>query len=83
VTPAEPRECPPLLGQEEALATLEAAARSGRLHHGWLFCGPPGLECLGGVRNLACPYRVCQHSSAVEVAPEKPRFKSLALRQRA
>jgi DNA polymerase-3 subunit delta' len=43
VTPADPRECPPLVGQDEALATLEAAARSGRLHHGWLFCGPPGI----------------------------------------
>jgi DNA polymerase-3 subunit delta' len=43
VTPAEPRACPPLIGQEEALATLEGAARSGRLHHGWLFCGPRGV----------------------------------------
>jgi DNA polymerase-3 subunit delta' len=41
--PPEPREAPPLLGQEEALRTLEAAALSGRLHHGWLFCGPRGV----------------------------------------
>ncbi len=53
MTPAEPRECPPLLGQEEALATLEAAARSGRLHHGWLFCGPPGIGKASAAHRFA------------------------------
>ncbi|MCX8134286.1 MAG: DNA polymerase III subunit delta' [Roseococcus sp.] len=43
MSPAEPRTAPPLLGQEEALRTLEAAALSGRLHHTWLFCGPRGI----------------------------------------
>jgi DNA polymerase-3 subunit delta' len=32
-----------LAGHEQAAASLGAAARSGRLHHAWLFCGPPGI----------------------------------------
>lgn len=39
----EPRATPDLVGHEDAARTLEAAARSGRLHHAWLFCGPPGI----------------------------------------
>lgn len=39
----EPRANPDLAGHEEAARLLEAAARSGRLHHAWLFCGPPGI----------------------------------------
>ncbi len=39
----DPRATPDLVGHEDAARTLEAAARSGRLHHAWLFCGPPGI----------------------------------------
>lgn len=39
----EPRANPDLVGHEAAAATLEAAARSGRLHHAWLLAGPPGI----------------------------------------
>lgn len=39
----EPRANPELVGHEAAAATLEAAARSGRLHHAWLLAGPPGI----------------------------------------
>jgi DNA polymerase-3 subunit delta' len=39
----DPRANPDLVGHEEAARTLEAAARSGRLHHAWLLCGPPGI----------------------------------------
>ncbi|UPY35021.1 DNA polymerase III subunit delta' [Sediminicoccus sp. KRV36] len=38
-----PRANPLLVGHEQAAAGLAAAARSGRLHHAWLFCGPPGI----------------------------------------
>lgn len=38
-----PRENPDLLGHEQALSALHHAARSGRLHHGWLIGGPPGI----------------------------------------
>ena len=41
--PAPPRANPGLLGHDEASAALASAARSGRLHHAWLFCGPPGI----------------------------------------
>jgi DNA polymerase-3 subunit delta' len=34
---------PDLFGHLAAAAALEAAARSGRLPHAWLVCGPPGI----------------------------------------
>jgi DNA polymerase-3 subunit delta' len=39
----DPRANPDLVGHDEQARALEAAARSGRLHHAWLFCGPPGI----------------------------------------
>ncbi|NMJ42408.1 DNA polymerase III subunit delta' [Roseomonas sp. JC162] len=39
----DPRSTPDLAGHDEAARALEAAARSGRLHHAWLLCGPPGI----------------------------------------
>jgi DNA polymerase-3 subunit delta' len=39
----EPRANPDLVGHRAAAAALEAAARSGRLHHAWLITGPPGI----------------------------------------
>jgi len=43
VIPPAPRANPSLFGHEEAATGLAAAARSGRLHHAWLLCGPPGI----------------------------------------
>jgi len=37
------RANPDLSGHLAAAAALEAAARSGRLPHAWLVCGPPGI----------------------------------------
>jgi DNA polymerase-3 subunit delta' len=42
VTP-EPRANPHFRGHEAAVATLHHAATSGRLHHGWLISGQPGI----------------------------------------
>lgn len=39
----EVRGNPDLFGHLAAAATLEAAARSGRLPHAWLLAGPPGI----------------------------------------
>lgn len=39
----DPRANPDLVGHEAAARVLEAAARSGRLHHAWLLAGPPGI----------------------------------------
>lgn len=33
----------PVIGHDEQIATLLAAARSGRLHHGWILAGPRGI----------------------------------------
>lgn len=38
-----PRESDPLVGQEEAEATLLEAYRSGRMHHAWLIAGEEGI----------------------------------------
>lgn len=32
-----------ILGQERAVATLRASIAAGRLHHAWVFTGPPGV----------------------------------------
>ena len=39
----EPRANPHLRGHEAAVASLQHAAMSGRLHHGWLISGQPGI----------------------------------------
>jgi DNA polymerase III subunit delta' len=39
----EPRANPLLRGHEAAVASLHHAAMSGRLHHGWLISGQPGI----------------------------------------
>jgi len=39
----EPRANPLFMGHEAAVASLHHAATSGRLHHGWLLTGPPGI----------------------------------------
>jgi DNA polymerase-3 subunit delta' len=38
-----PRENPLFAGHQTAVAALYSAAMSGRLHHGWLIAGPPGI----------------------------------------
>lgn len=32
-----------IIGQDRAVATLRAAIQSGRIHHAWIFHGPPGV----------------------------------------
>lgn len=32
-----------IIGQEHAVATLRAAVKAGRVHHAWVFAGPPGV----------------------------------------
>ncbi|MEM7024068.1 MAG: DNA polymerase III subunit delta' [Pseudomonadota bacterium] len=39
----EPRENPELYGQDAAVEVLRGALGSGRLPHGWLLTGPPGI----------------------------------------
>lgn len=49
-----------ILGQQRALDTLASALRSGRLHHAWIFHGPPGVgkftTALAFARVLLCPH---------------------------
>jgi len=39
----QPRETPRLFGHAGAYARFAETAASGRLHHAWLVCGPPGI----------------------------------------
>ncbi|MDE2240012.1 MAG: DNA polymerase III subunit delta' [Rhodospirillales bacterium] len=41
--PPDPRANPHFRGHEGAVNALYQAVRSGRLHHGWLLAGPPGI----------------------------------------
>lgn len=41
--PLDPRSNPHFRGHEGAVNALYQAVRSGRLHHGWLLAGPPGI----------------------------------------
>ena len=77
--PAVPRANPKLFGHLEAVASLADAARGGRLHHAWLFCGPPGI----GKATLA--YRFARWLLAgqpaggeLEVAEDNPIFRRVA-----
>ncbi len=40
---SEPRANPLFLGHEAAIASLVHSAQSGRLHHGWMISGAPGI----------------------------------------
>lgn len=78
--PAAPRANPTLFGHQEAASGLAAAARSGKLHHAWLFCGPPGI----GKATLA--YRFARWllagqpagTSPLHVTEENPIFRRVA-----
>jgi DNA polymerase-3 subunit delta' len=75
-----PRRTTALIGQEDAARTLEEAARSGRLPHAWLFCGPPGV----GKATLA--YRFARWllagmprtSPPLELPPDHPVLRRVA-----
>lgn len=42
-----------IFGHERALAVIHAAMRSGRMHHAWIFHGPPGVGKCAVARNIA------------------------------
>jgi DNA polymerase-3 subunit delta' len=68
-----------LIGHDQAMATLEQALASGRLHHGWLFHGPAGI----GKATLA--YRFARillagaaNSPRLSLDPDHPVFSQVA-----
>lgn len=73
-----PRASVHLFGQEAAEADYLAAARTGRLHHGWLIAGPRGV----GKATLA--WRIARHllaggtATTLEMDPEAPAFRQAA-----
>ena len=80
MTAPDPRANPDLLGHQDAARALEAAARSGRLHHAWLFCGPPGI----GKATLAWRFArwllagMPRGDAPLEVDPASPVFRRVA-----
>jgi DNA polymerase-3 subunit delta' len=74
---------PDLFGHLAAAAALEAAARSGRLPHAWLFCGPPGIgkATLGyrfGRWLLAGGAERPPHDVPLHLDPADPVFRRVA-----
>jgi DNA polymerase-3 subunit delta' len=75
-----PRENPELRGQDAALAVLARALAAGRLAHGWLLTGPPGI----GKATLAFRFAraLLAGPGAVDdrlsMAPEHPVFRLVA-----
>jgi len=79
----EPRANPELLGHDEAARTLEASARSGRLHHAWLLSGPGGigkatLAWRFGRWLLAGMPKAVVGQAPLYVAPSDPVFRRVA-----
>ena len=76
----EPRANPDLVGHEEAARSIEAAARSGRMHHAWLICGAPGI----GKATLAWRFArwllagMPQGATPLEVDPASAVFRRVA-----
>ncbi len=76
----DPRANPDLVGHQEAARSLEAAARSGRLHHAWLICGAPGI----GKATLAWRFArwllagMPQGATPLEVDPASAVFRRVA-----
>jgi DNA polymerase-3 subunit delta' len=76
----DPRANPDLAGHQDAARTLEAAARSGRLHHAWLICGAPGI----GKATLAWRFArwllagMPQGATPLEVDPASTVFRRVA-----
>ena len=76
-----PRENPELYGQDAALAVLCRALASGRLAHGWLLTGPPGI----GKATLAFRFAraLLAGREAVDdrlsMPPDHPVFRQVAL----
>lgn len=79
------RANPDLFGHDAAAARLEAAARSGRLAHAWMVCGPPGIGkatlgyrfarwlLSGGAERPAEP-----SAPPLHLPPEHPTFRRIA-----
>lgn len=82
--PPVPRPVPlaSILGQDRALAALDAALRTGRLHHAWIFHGPPGVgkftTALAFAAVLLDPTTAAGLSGAVEPDPESQVQRLLA-----
>jgi DNA polymerase III subunit delta' len=75
-----PRDNPELYGHDAAVAVLERALASGRLPHGWLLSGPPGI----GKTTLAFRFARALLSARANLdrrlalAPTDPVFRQVA-----
>ncbi|MCC6679000.1 MAG: hypothetical protein IT436_17885 [Phycisphaerales bacterium] len=82
--PPHPRPVPlsSIQGQDRALATLDAALRSGRLHHAWIFHGPSGVgkftTALAFAAVLLDPTSTESLSGGIQPDPDSPVQRLLA-----
>lgn len=74
--PEHPIDFSGLLGQKRAIETLEGAIESGRIHHAWIFHGPPGVGKLTAARAFAAKLLLPRGGSASS-AEERRRIEHL------
>ena len=77
---ASPREVDRLVGHAAALAELEDAFKSDRLHHAWLIAGPEGVGKATLAYHFARSVLAAHHAAAdlVSIGPSDPVFRKVA-----
>ena len=63
-----------IVGQDSALGVIDAALASGRLHHAWIFHGPPGVgkftTATWMARTLLCPNAAADSAGRISACGE-------------
>jgi DNA polymerase-3 subunit delta' len=71
-----------IIGQDQAIAGLRAAIQSQRIHHAWIFHGPPGVGKFAAALSFAAvildPSSAPGLSGEIEPDPESPTQQLLA-----
>jgi len=74
----EPRFNPHFAGHEGAVSSLYHASLGGRLHHGWLLAGPPGIGKATLAFRFARWLLAGGESDDLDLAPTDPVFRRVA-----
>jgi DNA polymerase-3 subunit delta' len=74
----EPRANPLFIGHHAAVSALHHAAISGRLHHGWLISGPPGIGKTTLAFRFARWLLAAGRSADLSVDPKSPLAQRVA-----
>lgn len=82
VPPVRPIRLDEVIGQERAVSTLRAAIQSRRIHHAWVFHGPPGTgkftTALAFAAVILDPTAAPDLSGRIEPDPDSPTQRMVA-----